>query len=146
MSPADGMSPSGRKMKVKEAQAERLVKELDFSKGPVTAVVRDWKTKEILMVAHQDQEAVLRTLTTGLMHYWSRSRGTLWLKGETSGHFQEVKGVLLDCDGDALVYEVNQKTAACHKGYYSCFFRRLRGGKWEIFRKKRFEPEKVYGS
>jgi phosphoribosyl-AMP cyclohydrolase len=133
-------------MKMKQEQAENLLQELDFSKGLVTAVVRDWRTKEILMVAHQNREAVLKTLTTGLMHYWSRSRNKLWLKGESSGHFQRVKRVFLDCDGDALIYDVEQKTAACHMGYYSCFFRKLEKNRWKVFRKKKFEPEEVYAA
>ncbi|MEM2289898.1 MAG: phosphoribosyl-AMP cyclohydrolase [Candidatus Hadarchaeales archaeon] len=127
-----------------ESEARELLRSLKFRDGLVTAVVRDWRSKEILMVAHQNREAVMKTLTTGLMHYWSVSRGRLWLKGETSGHLQALRGVCLDCDGDSILYDVQQKVAACHEGYYSCFFRTLRGGRWVIFRKKKFEPSQKY--
>ncbi|TDA30997.1 MAG: phosphoribosyl-AMP cyclohydrolase, partial [Hadesarchaea archaeon] len=100
-----------------------MVRRLNFGEGLVTAVVQDWKTGEVLMVAHQDREAVRKTLTTGLMHYWSRSRKKLWLKGESSGHLQHLKGVRVDCDGDAVLYLVRQVGGACHEGYRSCFFR-----------------------
>jgi phosphoribosyl-AMP cyclohydrolase len=98
------------------------------------------------MVANMNEEALVKTLTTGLMHYWSRSRKRLWLKGETSGHYQHVRGVWVDCDGDAALFDVEQMGAACHEGYYSCFYRKLRKGKLVIALKRKFNPKKVYGT
>lgn len=96
------------------------------------------------MVAHQTKQAVLKTLTTGMMHYWSRSRGKLWLKGERSKHYQRVRNVWVDCDGDALVFDVEQVGAACHKGYHSCFYRKLKRGKLVRVLKRKFKPEEIY--
>lgn len=89
--------------------------------GTVVAVVQDAESGEVLMVAHMDFVAVILTLTTGLAHYYSTSRNRIWLKGETSGHFQYVKEFRTDCDGDAVVLKVVQVGAACHTGSRSCF-------------------------
>ncbi len=112
-------------------------------KGLICAVVQDMEGK-VLMVGYMNEEAIRKTLETGKMHYWSRSRKKLWLKGETSGHYQFVNEIYLDCDGDAVLFKVKQKGGACHKGYYSCFFRKYREGKFEIVEKKIFNPEQVY--
>ena len=93
--------------------------------GLVAAVVQQHDTGEVLMLAWMDDEALRRTLTTGRATYWSRSRGEYWVKGETSGHRQWVRGVRVDCDGDALLVLVDQEGAACHTGERSCFFRAL---------------------
>ena len=93
--------------------------------GLVAAVVQQHDTGEVLMVAWMDDEALRRTLTTGRATYWSRSRGEYWVKGETSGNRQWVRGVRLDCDGDALLVLVDQEGAACHTGERSCFHRPL---------------------
>ena len=85
-------------------------------------MVQDYKTLDVLMVAWMNEEAYLKTLETGRMTYWSRSRQSLWLKGETSGHFQFVKSLTLDCDKDTLLAKVFQVGAACHTGSWSCFF------------------------
>lgn len=127
-----------------ESKIREILKSLNFKEDLVIAVVRDWKTKEILMVAYQNKEAVEKTLQTGLMHYWSRSRKKLWMKGETSGHHQLVKRIFLDCDGDTLLYDVEQEVAACHEGYYSCFYRVLENGEWKVFRKRKFDPAEKY--
>lgn len=91
----------------------------------ITAVAQDAETNEILMLANMNREALIKTIETGKAHYWSTSRNKLWLKGESSGHFQEVSEILVDCDMDAVVLKITQKGAACHEGYKSCFFRRL---------------------
>lgn len=132
-------------MRLTPTEAQKILRELEFRKGLVTAVTRDFRSKAILMVAQQTKQAVLKTLATGLMHYWSRSRRKLWLKGEQSGHYQRVRGLWVDCDGDALLYDVEQVGAACHKGYHSCFYRRLKDGGLERVLKPKFEPKKVYG-
>lgn len=90
--------------------------------GLVAAIVREHGSGDVLMLAWMDDEALHRTLTTGLATYWSRSRKEYWVKGATSGHFQHVKGVALDCDGDALLVTVEQDGAACHTGSHTCFF------------------------
>jgi phosphoribosyl-AMP cyclohydrolase len=89
--------------------------------GLVPAVVQQYDSREVLMLAWMDDEALRRTLTTGRATYYSRSRGTLWVKGETSGHHQYVKSVALDCDGDTLLVLVDQVGAACHTGARTCF-------------------------
>jgi phosphoribosyl-AMP cyclohydrolase len=100
------------------AVAARLKRDPD---GLVAAIVREHGTGDVLMLAWMDDEALHRTLTTGRVTYWSRSRGEYWVKGATSGHFQFVKSVALDCDGDALLVTVEQVGAACHTGEHTCF-------------------------
>lgn len=131
-------------MKLSSEQAKMIVKLLKFRDGLVTAVARDFKSKDILMVAHMSKRAVMKTLTTGLMYYWSRSRRKLWLKGEISRHYQRVHDVFVDCDGDALLFDVEQVGAACHEGYRSCFYRKVKRGKLAPILKKVFSPKKVY--
>jgi phosphoribosyl-AMP cyclohydrolase len=103
-------------------------------KGLVTAVAIDSVKGDVLMLAHMNAEALQRTLDTGRMTYWSRSRKSLWVKGETSGNTQKMVSAHLDCDGDALVFRVIPEGlgAACHEGYRSCFFREFKDGGWEI--------------
>ena len=107
---------------------EELLKKLDFKKGNglIPVVVQDYATKEVLMMAYANAEALEKTLTTGFAHYWSRSRGKLWMKGETSGHTQKIKSVMVDCDYDTLLYVVEQKGPACHTGEYTCFHNKLK--------------------
>ncbi len=95
--------------------------------GLITAIAVDHQSGEILMVAHMNAAALARTLAEGVAVYWSRSRGALWRKGETSGHTQEVREVRIDCDQDAIVLRVEQTGAACHTGRRSCFYRRIEG-------------------
>ena len=91
----------------------------------ITAVAQDAVSGEILMIANMNKEALQKTIETGKAHYWSTSRNKIWLKGESSGHDQEVQEILVDCDMDAIVLKIKQNGAACHEGYYSCFFRNL---------------------
>ncbi len=98
----------------------------------ITAVAQDAETNEILMLANMNREALIKTIKTGKAHYWSTSRNKLWLKGESSGHFQEVEEILVDCDMDAIVLKISQTGAACHEGYKSCFFRKLAGDSIDI--------------
>lgn len=116
---------------------------LTFDNGLIPVIVQDEKTKDVLMMAYANDEAVRLTQETGFAHYYSRSRKKLWKKGEESGHFQKVSRVLTDCDEDCLIYEVGQTGAACHMGYRSCFFRTLDG---EIIASRLFDPDKVYGT
>ncbi len=120
----------------------------DFEKtgGLVPVIAQDWQTGEVLMLAYMNEEAWEKTLETGKVHYYSRSRQKIWLKGESSGHFQIVKEIRLDCDLDTLLIKVEQLGgAACHKGYRSCFFRRFKDGNLEVVGEKIFDPEVVYG-
>ena len=96
--------------------------EPDFSKGLLTTVVQDADTKEILMVAWMNQESYRRTITSGQTWFWSRSRRELWHKGETSGNFQDVVSLTLDCDQDTLLIKVHPHGPACHTGNRTCFF------------------------
>ncbi len=99
--------------------------------GLVVGIAMDADSRDVLMVAFMDAEAVARTRETGLAHFHSRSRGRLWLKGETSGHVLKVRDILVDCDQDALVMLVEPQGPACHTGATSCFYRRLVDGKLE---------------
>ncbi|MGD0646092.1 MAG: phosphoribosyl-AMP cyclohydrolase [Candidatus Bathyarchaeia archaeon] len=104
-----------------------LLGKLDFKKGNglIPVVVQDAKTKELLMLAYANSDALEKTLSTGLATYWSRSRGKLWVKGETSGHTQKICSVSADCDYDALLYVVEQKGNVCHTGAATCFHNKL---------------------
>lgn len=103
--------------------------ELRFdAEGLIPAVVQEADTGELLMVAWMDRAALEATLASGLTHFWSRSRGVLWRKGETSGHAQHVQGVWVDCDGDTLLVQVHQDGVACHTGSRTCFFTAVQGG------------------
>lgn len=97
------------------------------SRGLLTAIVVDSRSKEVLMVAFMDAEALAKTRESGLAHFHSRSRGKLWLKGETSGHFLRVQEIRVDCDQDALVVLAKPEGPACHTGAVSCFYRKLEG-------------------
>jgi phosphoribosyl-AMP cyclohydrolase len=121
---------------------------LDFSKmnGLVTAVAVDAQDGEVLMVAYMNEEAFEKTVETGKVHYYSRSREKLWLKGESSGNVQLVKEIRVDCDQDAVVIRIEQNGPACHEGYKSCFYRTLRDGVELVENQKRLkDPAEMYG-
>ncbi len=124
------------------------MKEIKFdSNGLVPAIIEDYKTHEVLMVAYMNAEAVKKTMQTKKAHFYSRSRKKLWLKGESSGHIQKVKRIAIDCDGDALLVSVQQIGGACHTGFRSCFYRVLTPSKtWKTVWKKVFDPKKIYGN
>ncbi|MFB6120008.1 MAG: phosphoribosyl-AMP cyclohydrolase [Halobacteriaceae archaeon] len=115
---------------------------LDFgASGHIPAIAQDAETDEVLMLAYVTPEAVERTRETGLAHYYSRSREELWQKGETSGNVQHVSEVRVDCDGDTLLYRVEQEGGACHTGHRSCFYRTLDG---DHVGERVFDPDEVY--
>ncbi|MFP4590614.1 MAG: phosphoribosyl-AMP cyclohydrolase [Halobacteriales archaeon] len=131
-------------MQLSDAEAESVLAELDFSdRGLVVAITRDVDDGAVLMTAFMDREAVERTLTTGVVHYWSRSREALWRKGATSGHEQHLRAAHIDCDGDALLLDV-EAGPACHTGFRSCFHRRVDDGDVVTEGKPVFDPEAVY--
>lgn len=108
------------------AVIDELVARLDWDKSPlIPAVVQDSSTKEVLMLAFMDKQALGLTLESGYMHYFSRSKNRIWKKGERSGHTQKVESIALDCDNDALLFSITQVGAACHTGHKSCFFHKL---------------------
>ena len=120
---------------------------IDFEKsgGLVPVIVQDHGTGEVLMLAYMNREAWEKTKETGNACYWSRSRDTLWMKGETSGHYQVVKEIFIDCDGDTLLLKVEQRGgAACHTGYRSCFYRKVQQGEVTVVGQKIFDPKEVY--
>jgi phosphoribosyl-AMP cyclohydrolase len=102
----------------------------------VSAIAQDATTGEVLMLAYMNKDTLSETLETSDMVYWSRSRKKRWKKGETSGHVQKVREVYIDCDGDALLFKIDQTGAACHENYLSCFFRKKEDGEWRIARQK----------
>lgn len=110
----------------------------------VIAIAQDYKTLEVLMVAYMNREAFQKTVDTKKAHYWSTSRQKIWLKGESSGNFQEVHEILVDCDEDAVLMKISQKGGACHEGYESCFFRKLEDDKLKVIRNRIFDPDEVY--
>lgn len=122
--------------------------ELDFAKskdGLLPAIVQDYASGEVLMLAYINKESWEMSLDTGKAHFWSRSRQQLWLKGESSGHVQIIKEIFIDCDRDTVVFKVEQLGgAACHKGYGSCFYRIVENDDLRIISKRVFDPEVVY--
>ena len=123
----------------------RLVDEIKFDeKGLVPAIIQDYKNNEVLMLGYMNREAVSKTLESGKVHFWSRSRDKMWVKGETSGHTQRVMDLFFDCDMDTILVKVDQKVAACHTGYRSCFYRTVKGDDLIICGKKVFEEKEVY--
>ncbi|TFG01101.1 MAG: phosphoribosyl-AMP cyclohydrolase [Promethearchaeota archaeon] len=131
-----------------QKEIDNFIEIMDFSKigsGLVPVVAQDFETNEILMLAFANEEAVRKSLKTGYAHYYSRSRQTLWKKGESSGHVQIIKHIIIDCDNDSILLKVEQKGGACHKGYYSCFYNEYaEDGNMLFIGKKIFDPEDVY--
>jgi phosphoribosyl-AMP cyclohydrolase len=115
---------------------------LHYTEGLTPVIVQDAESRQVLMFAYANEEAVRLTRETGYSHFFSRSRRKLWKKGEESGHFQKVREILVDCDEDCILYLVEQKGAACHTGYRSCFYRTLEG---DIIEEKICDPSLIYG-
>jgi len=129
---------------------ERMDSKLDNlkydSNGLIPAIIQDHQTGQVLMFAFMNRQAVKKTVETGKTHFYSRSRNKQWLKGESSGHVQHVKSIRTDCDKDVLLVNVEQVGAACHDGYYSCFYRKhdATSPDWAIEGVKVFDPDVVY--
>ncbi len=122
-----------------------MLDKMNFDKqgGLIPAIIQDWVSGQVLMLAYMNQEALAKTIASRKTWFYSRSRQELWMKGESSGHVQEVKEILYDCDQDALLIKVEQTGVACHTGHYSCFFRNSEGQ--EVDRPV-FDLDKVYAS
>lgn len=120
-------------MKVALEEAEKIADKLRFryEQETVIVVVQDSETKDVLMVGHMNRAAFVKTLTTGYLHLWSISRKRLWLKGETSGNYQLVVGIKVDCDNDAILVRVKSMGPICHTGNRTCFYRDLMSGDYE---------------
>jgi phosphoribosyl-AMP cyclohydrolase len=114
-----------QKLKVKSQKFRNLKLKYD-EKGLIPAVIQDYRTGEVLMVAYMNKFSLKKTIETKKTHFWSRSRKKLWLKGETSGHFQIVKRIYYDCDADCLLLKVRQIGVVCHTGNRSCFYRKIK--------------------
>lgn len=125
-----------------------FIEKLKFNEdGLIPAIVQEAGTGRVLMMAWMNRASVERTLATGNTCFWSRSRQKFWIKGESSGHFQKVKDMALDCDGDTLLVQVEQTGAACHEGYKSCFFRSVSasGDALSVTEAQLETPEQIYG-
>jgi phosphoribosyl-AMP cyclohydrolase len=128
------------------APAELLAQIAFDRDGLVPAVAQQHDTGEVLMLAWMNRQAVERTLATGDVHYWSRSRLSLWRKGETSGQAQRLVELRIDCDGDTLLLLVDQTGVACHTGRRNCFFRAVRGDRLETIAEVVVDPKTLYGA
>ncbi len=114
--------------------------------GLIPAIVQDADTGEVLMMAWMNRASLADSIRTGKTHFWSRSRGKYWMKGESSGHTQDIQAIYIDCDADTVLIKAKQHGAACHEGYKSCFFRQYEpGGEWKTVAERLFDPEQVYG-
>ncbi len=114
--------------------------------GLVPAIAQEAETGAVLTLAWMDREALASTETTGLAHYWSRSRGRLWRKGERSGNVQRVREIRLDCDNDTILLVVEQQGGiACHTGRHRCFYQQLEGGAWRVVEPVLKDPKAIYG-
>jgi phosphoribosyl-AMP cyclohydrolase len=126
-----------------EALEMNFYEKLKFnSDGLIPAIIQEQSTGRVLMMAWMNRESIEKTVELGKTVFWSRSRQKYWIKGETSGHFQQVKDIAFDCDGDTLLIQVEQTGAACHEGYKSCFFRSIRdqGKRFETIEPRLAEP------
>lgn len=111
--------------KIGDSMEREILKNIDFKKGLVPAIIQDFQNGEVLMMAYMNEESLNKTVETGKTWFWSRSRKELWNKGATSGHYQYVKSISVDCDYDTLLIKVKQVGAACHTGNRSCFYRSI---------------------
>jgi len=126
---------------------ESFFEDLDFDeKGLIPAIIADYSTRMPLTLCYMNREAIERTLETGKVHVFRRSKGRVMIKGETSGHVQLVRETRVDCADNSLLFFVEQKTAACHMGYFSCYYRAYLAEKksWEIVEERVFDPAAVY--
>ena len=124
----------------------KFIEKLKFNDdGLVPAIVQEEGTGRVVMMAWMNEASLKSTIETGKTHFWSRSRQKYWMKGESSGHTQDVKDIAFDCDGDTLLIQVEQHGAACHEGYKSCFFRSIsEDGEYNVTEERLVNPEEVY--
>ena len=114
--------------------------------GLIPAIIQDAETGEVLMMAWMNQASLADSIRTGKTHFWSRSRQKYWMKGESSGHTQDIESIYIDCDADTILIKAKQHGAACHEGFKNCFFRKLEDdGEWKQISERLFDPEQIYG-
>ncbi len=125
---------------------ENILNKLKFDeKGLIPAIIQDVKSGKVLTLCYMNDEALKKTLSEGKIYLYRRSKGKLMMKGETSGHIQLVKDAYADCEGNSLLFRVEQKVAACHAGYFTCYFRKFdKDGNTEIAERLVFKPEEKY--
>ena len=125
---------------------EKIISLLKFNeKGLIPAIIQDYRSKEVLTLCYMNRDAIEKTLQDGKIYVFRRSKGRLMLKGETSGCIQTVKSLCIDCEGNSLLFVVLQKRAACHTGYFTCYFRKLdKNGAFKVTGKRIFDPQEVY--
>lgn len=115
-------------------------------KGLIPAVIQDERSKRVLTLCYMNRDALQKTLREGKIYVFRRSKAALMMKGETSGCIQKVRSICIDCEGNSLLFKVRQVKAACHEGYFSCYFRKVdKSGKVKIVGRRIFDPRKVYG-
>lgn len=112
------------------------LRNIDGINDLILAIAQDVNTGDVLMIAFTNKDGIKKSLETGNVHYFSTSRKKSWMKGETSGNFQKIKEIYIDCDGDAILFKVEQVGAACHAGYRSCFYRKFQNNRFNIIKKK----------
>ncbi|MFL2909448.1 MAG: phosphoribosyl-AMP cyclohydrolase [Limisphaerales bacterium] len=113
--------------------------------GLIPAIIQEEETGRVLMMAWMNESSLKTTIEMGKTHFWSRSRQKYWMKGESSGHTQQVKNIAFDCDGDTLLIQVSQVEAACHEGYQSCFFRTINdAGEFDVSENRLVNPNEIY--
>ena len=124
----------------------KFIEKLKFNEdGLIPAIVQEESTGRVVMMAWMNEASLISTIETGKTHFWSRSRQKYWMKGESSGHTQQVKSIAFDCDGDTLLIQAEQLGAACHEGYKSCFFRTVnQAGDFDITEERLVNPEEIY--
>ena len=116
------------------------------AQGLIPTIIQDADTGEVLMMAYMNKTSLAESIKTGKTHFWSRSRQKYWMKGETSGHTQEIKDIFIDCDADTILIKAKQNGVACHMGYQNCFFRKHEPtGEWTIHAPRLVNPDDVYG-
>lgn len=133
-----------KKSNIDSIESNQIMLDFEKGKGLIPVIVQDSKTFEVLMLAYMNKEAWKNSLKTGKATYFSRSRKKLWVKGESSGNFQLIQEIRIDCDNDTILLKVKQKGGACHKGYKNCFFQKVDGNKIIVDREKLFDPNSVY--
>ncbi len=135
------------KMKLGEGMPlNEALEQLPFNEqGLLPAIAQQFDTGEVLMMAWMNRESLVETLNTGRVCYWSRSRGKLWRKGESSGQVQQLREMRFDCDGDTILMQVDQTGPACHTGRRSCFYNAVRGDRLEVISEPLIDPDSLYG-
>ena len=125
---------------------DKILEKIKFDeKGLIPAIVQDEKSGEVLTLCYMNKDALKKTMEEGNIYVFRRSKGRLMLKGETSGCIQKVKSLYIDCEGNSLLFKIDQVKAGCHEGYFSCYFRKLdKDGNVEITSKRIFDPKEVY--